>query len=63
VLIPVAEQSKAWVCSRSPAGIAGLNSAGGMDLCLNEEAKTSKWVVKASKRRRRTAYNVQMEMW
>ena len=31
--IPVAERSKAWVCSRSPAGIAGLNPAGGMDVC------------------------------
>ena len=32
--IPVAERSKAWVCSRSPAVIAGLNPAGGMDVCL-----------------------------
>jgi hypothetical protein len=32
--IPVAERSKAWVCSRSLAGIAGLNLAGGMDVCL-----------------------------
>ena len=32
--IPVAERSKAWVCSRSPAGIAGSNPAGGMDVCL-----------------------------
>jgi hypothetical protein len=30
----MAEQSKAWVCSRSPAGIAGSNPAGGMDVCL-----------------------------
>jgi hypothetical protein len=30
--IPVAERSKAWVCSRSPAGIAGLNPAGDMDV-------------------------------
>jgi hypothetical protein len=30
----VAERSKAWVCSRSPAGIAGSNPAGGMDVCL-----------------------------
>jgi hypothetical protein len=29
VPIPVAERSKSWVCSRSPAGIAGSNSAGG----------------------------------
>jgi hypothetical protein len=86
LLIPVAERSKAWVWSRSPAGIAGLNPAGDMDVCLlwvlcvvrhrslrradhssrgvqptvvrpcvwsrnlkNEEAKTRKWVVKASK--------------
>ena len=32
--IPVAERSKAWVCSRSPAEIAGSNPAGGMDVCL-----------------------------
>jgi hypothetical protein len=30
----VAERSKVWVCSRSHAGIAGLNYAGGMDVCL-----------------------------
>ena len=34
VPIPVAKRSKAWVCSRSPAGIAGSNSAGGKDVCL-----------------------------
>jgi hypothetical protein len=28
------ERSKAWVCSRSPAGIASSNPAGGMDVCL-----------------------------
>ena len=32
--IPVDEPSKAWVCSRSPAEIAGSNPAGGMDVCL-----------------------------
>jgi hypothetical protein len=32
--IPVATQSKAWVCGRSLAGIAGPNPAGGMDACL-----------------------------
>jgi hypothetical protein len=30
----VAERSKAWVCSRSPAGIVGSNPARGMDVCL-----------------------------
>ena len=30
----MAERSKAWVWSRSPAGIAGSNSAGGMDVCV-----------------------------
>jgi hypothetical protein len=30
----VAERSNTWVCSRSPAGIAGLNPAEGMDVCL-----------------------------
>jgi hypothetical protein len=29
----VAERSKAWVCSRSPAGITGSNSAEGMVVC------------------------------
>jgi hypothetical protein len=32
--IPVAAQSKAWVCGLSLAGIVGLNPAGGMDVCL-----------------------------
>ena len=31
---PVAERSKARVCSRSPAEIAGSNPAGGMEICL-----------------------------
>ena len=30
--IPVAERSKAWGCSRSLAGIAGSNPAGGLDV-------------------------------
>jgi hypothetical protein len=34
VPIPVAERSKEWVCSRSPAGIARSNPAEGMDACL-----------------------------
>ena len=32
--IPMATQSKAWDCGRSPAEIAGSNPAGGMDVCL-----------------------------
>ena len=32
--IPVAARSKAWVCGRSLAGIAGSNSAGGIDARL-----------------------------
>jgi hypothetical protein len=32
--IPVAAPSTVWVCGRSLAGIAGSNSAGGMDVCL-----------------------------
>jgi hypothetical protein len=32
--IPVAARSKALVCGRSHAGIAGSNPAGGMDVCL-----------------------------
>ena len=31
--VPVAARSKEWVCSRSPAEIAGSNPAGGMDFC------------------------------
>ena len=34
VVMPVAERSKAWVCSQSPARIADSNPAGGMDVCL-----------------------------
>ena len=34
VLTPVAERSKAWVCSRSHAGIAGSNPTEGMDVCV-----------------------------
>ena len=30
----MAERSKAWVCSRSPARIAGSNPAVGMDVCV-----------------------------
>ena len=30
----MAERSKAWVCGRSPTGIAGSNPAGGMDVCV-----------------------------
>jgi hypothetical protein len=30
--VPVAARSKAWVCGRSFAGIAGSNLAGGMDI-------------------------------
>jgi len=33
-LIPVSARSKAWVCGRSPAAIAGSNSTGGMDVYL-----------------------------
>ena len=32
--ISVAARSMSWVCGRSVAGIAGLNPAGGMDVCL-----------------------------
>jgi hypothetical protein len=31
--IPVAAQSKVWVCGRSLVGIVGSNPAGGMDVC------------------------------
>jgi hypothetical protein len=33
-MIPVAERSKARVCDRSVAGIAGSNPAGDIDACL-----------------------------
>ena len=32
--IPVVEQSKMRVCCRSLAGVAGLNHAGDMDVCI-----------------------------
>jgi hypothetical protein len=32
--IPVAAQSKAWLCGRSPAAIASSNPAGDMEDCL-----------------------------
>ena len=32
--VPVAARSKAWVCGRLPAEIAGSNHTGGMDVCL-----------------------------
>ena len=32
--IPMAARSKAWVCRRSPAGIAGSNPARDMDVSL-----------------------------
>ena len=32
--IPVAERSKARVCGRSLAGVAGSNPAGGMKACV-----------------------------
>ena len=32
--VPVAAQSKAYVCIRSPAEIVGSNPTGGMDVCL-----------------------------
>ena len=40
--IPVAERSKAKVCGRSPAGIAGSNPAGGMDVCVVQEKTKGK---------------------
>ena len=32
--VPVAAPSKAWICARSLAGIAGSNLAGGMDVLV-----------------------------
>ena len=34
VSVPVAARSKAWVCVRSPVGVAGSSAAGGMDACI-----------------------------
>jgi hypothetical protein len=34
---PSGPESKAWVCGLSPTGIAGLNPAGGMDVCCQVE--------------------------
>jgi hypothetical protein len=33
--IPVAERSKTWFCGRSPTGIAGSNTAWGVDVCFS----------------------------
>ena len=33
-VIPVSERSKARVCGRSLAGVAGSNPVGGMDVCV-----------------------------
>jgi hypothetical protein len=33
-LIPVAARSRAWVCGRPLAGIAGTNPAWSVDVCL-----------------------------
>jgi hypothetical protein len=33
-VVPVDARSKAWVCGRLLAGIAGSNPAGDMDVCL-----------------------------
>jgi hypothetical protein len=48
--IPVAAGSKAWVCGRSLAGIAGSNPAGGMDVlsvvsvvCCQVEVSATSW--------------------
>jgi hypothetical protein len=32
--IPLAAQSKTWICGHSPVGIAGSNPAAGMDVCV-----------------------------
>ena len=34
ILVSARSKAKAWVRGRSSAGIAGLNPAGGMDVCL-----------------------------
>jgi hypothetical protein len=34
--LPMAARSKAWVCGRSNAGMAGLNPAGRVELCSCE---------------------------
>jgi len=34
MLMPVAAESKAWICGRLLAGIVGLNATRGMDACL-----------------------------
>jgi hypothetical protein len=36
----VAARLKAWVCGHSLAGIAGLNSAGGMDISTNRTGES-----------------------
>ena len=41
VPIPVAAWSRAWVCGRSLAGIAGLNPTGGLDVSSCERCVLS----------------------
>jgi hypothetical protein len=53
VPIPVTTQSKAWVCGRSLAGIAGSNPAGGMSLvsvecCQVEVSATGRSLLRRS---------------
>jgi hypothetical protein len=44
VLIPVAARSKAWVCGRSLAGIAGSNPTRGMNVCLVSVVCSQVWI-------------------
>jgi len=48
--IPVAAQSKTYVCGRSLAGILVSNSTGGMDVCLL-------WVLYFVRSLRQTSYS------
>jgi hypothetical protein len=41
--MPVAAQSKAWVCCRSLAGFEVSNSAGDMDMCLLRVLCVVRW--------------------
>jgi hypothetical protein len=44
----VDKRLKAWVCGHSLAGIADLNSAGGMDICITG---TEEWIYVSQVRR------------
>ena len=57
--IPVAERSKARVCGRSLAGIAGSSTTGSTDVCVVEEYvmtgyKSTQWIARTETKKEST---------